>query len=420
MNNTRQQHSARRPRAYVNILGTTQIHFRNPYVVALWSAIFPGAGHILLNKNIRGFILFIWEIFVNQLSHLNLAIFYSCLGNFAEAGRVLDTRWLLLYTPTYLFAVWDSYRTALDLNNQFVLAEREDAPVQPLIINAAGINYLDKSSPVASVAWSALSPGMGQLGVHRILPAFFLLGWWIATVYFSRVLPAVHYTLLGRFEQAKAVTDPQWLLNIPSIYLFSIYDAYVNTVEGNRLFEWEQAKYLKQNYQSPCFPIPFDITPERNGLMYIVSGFEHTIKLEMAVTALETTGISKESILAVPLEKADGSRRVFDGMHASDSRSTLDLPLILGAVLALFGYIYGFVLSWGPIFWGLIGTAVGIGSGLIIKLLFVWRRTEKKKDEKPDVVLMISCDESRAELVKDILRAHSALGVAKLDLKSRS
>jgi hypothetical protein len=248
--------SARRKRAYVSIMGTTQLHLRSPFIIAFWSAIFPGTGHMLLSKYIRGLILFMWEIAINQFSHLNLAIFYTFIGKFDIAKQVLDIRWAILYFPTFLFAIWDSYRTATDINNHFLLAAREDAEVQPFVLHALGLNYLDRSSPLAAMLWSALMPGLGQLIIHRILVAFFLLFWWIVVIYFSNVLPAIHYTLLGMFDQAKAVVNPQWLLNIPSIYFFSAYDAYINTVESNKLFEWEQAKFLKRNYQCHSFPMP--------------------------------------------------------------------------------------------------------------------------------------------------------------------
>ena len=257
------QYTARRRRAYVSILGTTQMHLRNPIIIALWSAIFPGMGHLLLSKYIRGFILFMWEVAVNLLSHLNLAIFYSFTGHFDMAAEVLDKRWLLLYIPTYLFSMWDSYRTATDLNNNFILAAREDAKVHPFVLHSLGINYLDKSTPWVAVFWSALSPGTGQLIIHRIVVAFFLLAWWIAFVYFSKLLPAIHYSLNGMFSQAKTVINPQWLLNIPSLFFFAIYDAYTNTVESNKLFDWEQAKYLRENYQPRCYVMPFHTTKEK-------------------------------------------------------------------------------------------------------------------------------------------------------------
>ena len=72
-------------------------------------------------------------------------------------------------------------------------------------------------------------------------------------MYQSKCLMAVHFTLLGDFEQAKSIVDLQWFLNIPSIYLFAIYDAYVNTVENNKLFDWEQSKFLKRNYKNNSF-----------------------------------------------------------------------------------------------------------------------------------------------------------------------
>jgi TM2 domain-containing membrane protein YozV len=248
--------SVRRSRALVNILGTTQLHLRNPVVIAFWSAIFPGMGHMLLSKNIRGFILFTWEVTINLLSHINLAIFYTFTFRVEMAKQVLDTHWLLLYIPMYLFAIWDSHRTAVDMNNQFILAAREDAEIKPFLLHPLGVNYLDKGSPWAAIAWSMLSPGVGQLIIHRIIVAFFLIGWWVVVVINSNVLPAIHLTMQGAFEQSKQVVNPQWLLNIPSLYCFGIYDAYVNTVESNKLFEWEQSKFLRRQYQSKSFPMP--------------------------------------------------------------------------------------------------------------------------------------------------------------------
>lgn len=256
MNQPEHKYISRRRRAYVNFLGTSQLHLRNPFIVALWSAIFPGMGHLLLGKYLRGFILFVWEVGINLISHLNLAIFYSFIGQFETAKQVLDIRWALLYFPTYLFAMWDSYRTTVDLNHQFILAVREDAPVNPFVLHPLEINYLDRGSPWPAAVWSMFSPGVGQLIIHRIIVAFFLLSWWIVVVYYSKLLPAIHLTLTGMFEQARAVADPQWMLNIPSLFFFGIYDAYVNTVESNKLFDWEQAKFLKRDYQNPSFIMP--------------------------------------------------------------------------------------------------------------------------------------------------------------------
>lgn len=247
---------ARRKIAHLSIIGTTQLHLKSAYVVVFWSFMFPGLGHLLMCKYLRGYILFLWEIFVNVKAHVNLGIYYSLIGKFDEAKACLDTRWLLLYLPTFIFAVWDSYRTAISLNENYILAARENSKVKHLTMNSVEINYLDKSSPTVVFFWSMLMPGLGQLQQHQILLAFFYLFWWIVVMYMSRFLPALQYTFLGRFDLARSVLDPQWTLNISSLLLFAGYDAYVSTVEANKLFDLEQDQFLKQNYQSPLFPYP--------------------------------------------------------------------------------------------------------------------------------------------------------------------
>ncbi len=414
-----QQPAVRRYKAFVSAAGTTQLHLRNPFVIAWWSAAFPGLGHLLLSKYLRGYILFIWEVIINMEANINLAILYSFTGRFDMARDVLDKEWALLYIPTYLFAIWDSYRTACDVNHCYMLAQREDAEIKAFAISAFEFNYLDKRSPLAAGVWSLLMPGTGQLYIHRIPTSIFLLTWWIATVYLTKLLPGVHYTLLGQFQQAKQVMDPHWLLNIPSIFFFSFYDAYANTVENNRLFEEEQSRFLKKEYQNNSFKMPSKRQSERGDSMYVVSTFEHTKYLELAITAVQMKGIAKENILAVSLDKRAEERKLFDSIHHSDGLSLLDLPLILATVFTLLGAIYGFVLEWGPLLWGLIGMAAGIVLGLAIKLVMTAKHMEgrQKNRKATEVVVIIECKENQLEMVKDTLWQHFALGVRKLDLE---
>ena len=392
------------------------MHARSPVIIALWSCIFPGFGHLLLSKYISGMILFLWEVFINLHAHLNLSIYYSFVGEFDLAKAVLDKRWLMLYIPTFSFAIWDSYRSTVDINNHYVLATREDAEVKPFIANSMGFNYIDKSSPWVAVVWSALTPGTGQLIIHRIVVAFFLMAWWIVIVYYSNLLPVIYNTSIGQFGIAKELADKQWILNIPSIVSFSIYDAYVNTVESNKLFEWEQSKYLKKEFQNTRFQMPFKPRQERGHAMYEVSNFERTIKVESAISSLMMLGILKEDILAVPLDKQNEGRLLLDRTHSSDNRSTLDFPIILAALFSLFGIIYGFLLQWGPIIWALIGTTIGFGLGVLLKLIFSHKRNGKVHAELPDVVLLIACADTQLDMVQNLLWNNGALGVSRLCL----
>src|ERR1700719_605986 len=159
MQNYTNNNTARRYKAHVSILGTTQLHLRNPYVIAWWSCAFPGFGHLLLSKYLRGFVLFIWEVVINLNAHVNLAMIYSFQGKIEMAKDVLNTIWLLIYIPVYLFAIWDSYRTTVDLNKTYLLAELENHRYNSFSIGAMEINYLDKRKPIMAFFWSLFMPG---------------------------------------------------------------------------------------------------------------------------------------------------------------------------------------------------------------------------------------------------------------------
>lgn len=411
--------SVRRYIAYVSTLGTTQLHLRNPFVIAWWSLAFPGLGHLLLAKYLRGYLLFIWEVFVNTNAHINQAILYSFTGRFQMAKDVLDINWVLLYIPTYIFAVWDAYRTTVDLNHQYILATREDAEVKMFNFSAIEINYLDKRTPWNAAMWSALMPGLGQVLIHRIPAALFIIIWFIVIIQQSKFLPAFHYTLMGQFDYAKSIINPQWFLNLPSVWLSAVYGAYMNTVSNNKLFDWEQTKFLKKNYENKNFKMPVGKMNGSGERMYIVSTFDHSNYLELAITAIQMKGIPKENILGVSMDKRGEARKLFDSLHSSDGLSLLDLPMILATLFCLFGSIYGFLLAWGPILWGLIGLFAGFSLGLIIKLINTKKYDNRQhKLNTTEVVLIIECSENQVEMVHDLLWEHHALGVRKLNLSN--
>lgn len=77
----------RRSIAYLGVIDTPILHLRNPYVIAFWSITFPGFGHLLLGKYCRGFLLVIWEFFLNQHTKLNTAMVYTFIG---EIERVIN------------------------------------------------------------------------------------------------------------------------------------------------------------------------------------------------------------------------------------------------------------------------------------------------------------------------------------------
>lgn len=152
--------------------------------------------------------------------------------------------------------------------------------------------------------------------------------------------------------------------------------------------------------------------------LQIISTFEHSTYLELAITAIEQLGVQKSDILAVPLVNRAQERRLFDSLHRADGISLFDKGAAIGTAFAVIGASIGFQLEWGPIYWGLIGGAVGFVIGFLIDYFInkvIHRRQRVLKGKHSEVVLVINCSNELAEKVEQLLWEHLALGVAKLE-----
>lgn len=151
--------------------------------------------------------------------------------------------------------------------------------------------------------------------------------------------------------------------------------------------------------------------------LQLFSTFETTEFLEMAISTLEKKGIKKESIFAVPLDNRKEDRKIFDTLHRSDGTSLIDIGIGLATAFSVIGASIGFKLAWGPIYWGLIGAFVGLVLGFAIRLvmeLVVKKNKRVLKGKHSEVILIVDCEESQAELIENILWSHFAIGVAKV------
>lgn len=151
--------------------------------------------------------------------------------------------------------------------------------------------------------------------------------------------------------------------------------------------------------------------------MQIFATFESNAFLEIAILTLEKKGIKKDNIFAVPLDNQSEEVRVFDTIHRSDGTSLIDIGMALATAFSVVGASMGFKLSWGPIYWGLISAFIGFVIGLAIRLFTELVLKKKKgllKGKQTEVILIIDCEESKAELVENILWKHFAFGVAKV------
>ena len=155
-------------------------------------------------------------------------------------------------------------------------------------------------------------------------------------------------------------------------------------------------------------------------MMQIFSTFEHSVFIEMAVSTLEKKGIKKESIFVVPLDNQTEERKVFDNLHRSDGTSFVDIGVALATAFSVIGASIGFELAWGPIYWGLIGAAIGFLIGFGIRLfteIILKKRRRLLKGFHSEIIVIVNCEESEAEMIENILFSHYALGVAKVKVQ---
>ena len=148
--------------------------------------------------------------------------------------------------------------------------------------------------------------------------------------------------------------------------------------------------------------------------MHIISSFEHSAFLELALNKLQEKGIEKENIVAVPLQNMKDQPKLFDTIHRSDGENLLDLAAVLGTIFSVLGASFGFVLTWGPIIWGLLGLAFGAIIGFMIDYLLTKKHKKSKTNLNTEVILIVSCKENEYDIVKRILFENRALCVGEL------
>lgn len=228
-------------------LGLHGLARRSPWAAAWWSVALPGLGHFYLGSFTKGFIFMVWEIGVNTMANLNLAIYHSILGNFEQAQEVLVLKWAVLYPGVYLLAIWDAYRVAVENNRLYDLERLQEQRYFEYHTKAwYGSNWLLKCNPWWAAFWSVILGGGGHFLNMQLLKGVILMGWYLLISIQSGLSEAAIHTLLGQYEMAHQVVDYQWLLFWPSIHMFNIWDAYEDCVQQNKLHDEALYYWLKE------------------------------------------------------------------------------------------------------------------------------------------------------------------------------
>jgi hypothetical protein len=389
----------------VSVFGINSVYPRPPWIAAWWSAAFPGFGHMFIGKYLHGFILIIWELVVNNQSNLNMGIALSFLGRFDEARHAINQNWGLLYIGVYIYSIWDSYRCSVEIHKSHELSEVEDAPITPSDVSFFDVVILEKKNPIVGMIWSFFTPGLGQLYGGSTVVGTFVLAWWIYVCYKAEIVRSFLYSFQGDFNHAAAIVDWQWFLFIPSMYAFAMYQAYASVNESNTLYDIEQVRYLRVRSANLE-----QLHTNNNDTIQIIATFDHSPFVEMVIHDMEKLGVPPQNIVALPLENLQSKTHIFDSIHRVDGRSILDGAMMSGTIFAVLGAIYGFVLYWGPIIWGLLGLAGGFLLGLIIEIAISKKKIKVFSNRKSEVIIKVTCNASMQNQLVNILKSRSAIG----------
>lgn len=97
---------------------------RKPWAALVWSLLFPGLGHLYLNRIPSVIFASFWFVLIIHFGHVLPAIHYTFYGQFSAANSILNPQWLLYIPSIYCFFAYDSYINAVEYNK---LYEREQA-----------------------------------------------------------------------------------------------------------------------------------------------------------------------------------------------------------------------------------------------------------------------------------------------------
>jgi hypothetical protein len=91
-------------------------------------------------------------------------------------------------------------------------------------------------SPYAAAVWSMILPGFGQMYNKDYIIGFVLLGFEFLINLYSNLNLALVYSFTGDFAQAHSVIDYSWGMFYPSLYAFSIWQAFNAAKAHNERF----------------------------------------------------------------------------------------------------------------------------------------------------------------------------------------
>lgn len=137
--------------------------------------------------------------------------------------------------------------------------------------------------------------------------------------------------------------------------------------------------------------------------MQILALFEHSLSIEIVLSALMQKDINKNYIGVFPLDQPPHATK----RSNDDIQRRIDLGFILATAAGAIGASIGFNLYLGPIIWGIAASVGGFLTGYLINVMF----GKKKKKSEPRIILVIHCPKSKADEICRLLWDYQSIGL---------
>ncbi|HYE12407.1 MAG TPA: hypothetical protein VEF53_19745 [Patescibacteria group bacterium] len=146
--------------------------------------------------------------------------------------------------------------------------------------------------------------------------------------------------------------------------------------------------------------------------MIVIGTFEYSIDLELLLANLEDTHIAREHIMVVPMDIDPQNPFRFDSKKRDLRYKGTEVGMAVATGCSVIGTSAGFILAWGPVFWGLVAAAIGffIGFGIYF---FTHKPSNYRQQPNilPGIIVIVQCKDEQLRLITDAMWKYSALTV---------
>lgn len=105
-------------------------------------------------------------------------------------------------------------------------------------------NNLEYKQPIAALLWSLTIPGFGQFYNKQIGLGIILVIWELTINQFSSLNLAIYHSFQWEYLLAHDVINYQWGLYYPSVWAFSMWQAYNKSLSINKQISGEHNKQI--------------------------------------------------------------------------------------------------------------------------------------------------------------------------------